>query len=188
MQALIDGAVFGNSVGELGICKVIARRVLDQWQAIRGVAVDFVGADVDENGTGTISPRAFQQIQRAGCVDIKIIVRPLRGQIVTRLSRGMNDQVRAGRANEREHPVAVSDIEVLMSVCRKFSAELIEHPTGIAFGPEEHRAVVARSHYRGWTTSQIAADLGIAEGTVKSRLHYALRSLRQALAEMGVVQ
>ena len=53
---------------------------------------------------------------------------------------------------------------------------------------EEHRAVVSRSYYQGWTTAQIAADLGIAEGTVKSRLHYALRGLRQALVEMGVTQ
>jgi RNA polymerase sigma-70 factor, ECF subfamily len=50
----------------------------------------------------------------------------------------------------------------------------------------EHRAVVRRSYYYGWTTSQIADDLGIAEGTVKSRLHYALRALRQALQKMGV--
>ena len=53
---------------------------------------------------------------------------------------------------------------------------------------EEHRAVVGRSYYLGWTPPQIAADLGIAEGTVKSRLHYALRGLRQALLEMGVTQ
>jgi RNA polymerase sigma-70 factor (ECF subfamily) len=50
----------------------------------------------------------------------------------------------------------------------------------------DHRVVVGRSYYQGWTTAQIAADLGIAEGTVKSRLHYALRSLRQALMEMGL--
>jgi RNA polymerase sigma-70 factor, ECF subfamily len=53
---------------------------------------------------------------------------------------------------------------------------------------DDHRAVVGRSYYLGWTTAQIAADLGIAEGTVKSRLHYALRGLRQALLEMGVTQ
>jgi RNA polymerase sigma-70 factor, ECF subfamily len=52
----------------------------------------------------------------------------------------------------------------------------------------EHRAVVGRSYYRGWTTAQIAADLGIADGAVKSRLHYALRAMRQALLEMGVTQ
>lgn len=50
----------------------------------------------------------------------------------------------------------------------------------------EHRAVIRRSYYLGWTTAQIAADLHIAEGTVKSRLHYAVRALRLALQEMGV--
>ena len=41
----------------------------------------------------------------------------------------------------------------------------------------EHRAVIRRSYYLGWTTAQIAEDLQIAEGTVKSRLHYAVRAL-----------
>jgi RNA polymerase sigma-70 factor (ECF subfamily) len=50
----------------------------------------------------------------------------------------------------------------------------------------EHRAVVQRSYFQGWSTAQIAADLGIADGTVKSRLHYALRALRLALSEIGV--
>ena len=52
----------------------------------------------------------------------------------------------------------------------------------------EHRAVVRRSYYLEWTTAQIAEDLQIAEGTVKSRLHYALRALRHALQEKGVTR
>jgi RNA polymerase sigma-70 factor (ECF subfamily) len=52
----------------------------------------------------------------------------------------------------------------------------------------EHQAVVRRSHYQGWTTAQIADDLQIAEGTVKSRLHYAVRALRLTLHEMGVTR
>ncbi|HTM83791.1 MAG TPA: sigma-70 family RNA polymerase sigma factor [Mycobacterium sp.] len=52
----------------------------------------------------------------------------------------------------------------------------------------DHRAVVRRSYYLGWSTAQIAADLEIAEGTVKSRLHYAMRALRLALQEMGVTR
>jgi RNA polymerase sigma-70 factor (ECF subfamily) len=52
----------------------------------------------------------------------------------------------------------------------------------------EHRAVVRRSYYLGWTTAQIADDLQIAEGTVKSRLHYAVRALRLTLQEMGVTR
>ena len=51
----------------------------------------------------------------------------------------------------------------------------------------EHREVVRRSYFQGQTTAQIAADLGIADGTVKSRLHYAVRALRLALSETGFV-
>ena len=52
----------------------------------------------------------------------------------------------------------------------------------------EHRAVIERSYYRGWIAARIAADLRIAEGTVKSRLHYAVRALRLTLQEMGVTR
>ena len=52
----------------------------------------------------------------------------------------------------------------------------------------EHRAVVRRAYHYGWTTAQIGADLGVAEGTVKSQLHNALRTLQQTLQEMGVAQ
>jgi RNA polymerase sigma-70 factor (ECF subfamily) len=52
----------------------------------------------------------------------------------------------------------------------------------------EHRAVIERSYYRGWTTGQVAADLQIAQGTVKSRLHYGVRALRLMLQEMGVTR
>jgi RNA polymerase sigma-70 factor, ECF subfamily len=52
----------------------------------------------------------------------------------------------------------------------------------------EHRAVIRRSYYLGWTTAQIAEDLHIAEGTVKSRMHYALRALRLTLQEMGITR
>lgn len=52
----------------------------------------------------------------------------------------------------------------------------------------DHRAVIRRSYYLGRTTAQIAAELQIAEGTVKSRLHYAVRALRLSLQEMGVTR
>jgi RNA polymerase sigma-70 factor, ECF subfamily len=53
---------------------------------------------------------------------------------------------------------------------------------------EEHRAVIRRAYYQGWSTAQIAADVHIAEGTVKSRLHYGMRALRLKLQEMGVTR
>jgi RNA polymerase sigma-70 factor (ECF subfamily) len=53
---------------------------------------------------------------------------------------------------------------------------------------EDHRAVIRRAYYQGWTTAQIATDLQIAEGTVKSRMHYGMRALRLTLQEMGVTR
>jgi RNA polymerase sigma-70 factor (ECF subfamily) len=50
----------------------------------------------------------------------------------------------------------------------------------------EDRAIVRRAYYYSWTTAQIGADLGIAEGAVKSRLHHALRAFQQTLQQMGV--
>jgi DNA-directed RNA polymerase specialized sigma24 family protein len=41
----------------------------------------------------------------------------------------------------------------------------------------EHRSVILRSYYAGWTTSHIAVDLNTTERVVHSRLHDALRSL-----------
>jgi RNA polymerase sigma-70 factor (ECF subfamily) len=52
----------------------------------------------------------------------------------------------------------------------------------------EHRAVLVRAHYLGQTAVEIARHEGIPPGTVKSRLHYALRALRFALEERGVVR
>jgi len=51
-----------------------------------------------------------------------------------------------------------------------------------------HREVVIECHYRGHSVATAAKRLGIPEGTVKSRLHYALRALKLALEEMGVTE
>ena len=50
----------------------------------------------------------------------------------------------------------------------------------------EHRAVLLECYFRGRQVSEAAQRLGIPEGTVKSRTHYALRALRLALEELGV--
>ena len=45
----------------------------------------------------------------------------------------------------------------------------------------EQRAVVVLHHHQGYPLTEIAATLGIPEGTARSRLHYAVRQLRAAL-------
>ncbi|MDQ2838836.1 MAG: sigma-70 family RNA polymerase sigma factor [Actinomycetota bacterium] len=52
----------------------------------------------------------------------------------------------------------------------------------------DHRAVLMEMFYRRSSVRETAQRLQIAEGTVKSRTHYALRALKLALSEMGVTQ
>jgi RNA polymerase sigma-70 factor, ECF subfamily len=49
----------------------------------------------------------------------------------------------------------------------------------------EHREVIQDFYFRNLPGRDMAARLGVPEGTVRSRLFYALRSLRLILEEMG---
>lgn len=46
---------------------------------------------------------------------------------------------------------------------------------------EQHRAAVVEVYLRDRTAAQAATVLGVPVGTVKSRLHYALRTLREVM-------
>src|SRR4029077_246328 len=48
-----------------------------------------------------------------------------------------------------------------------------------------HRRVLVEMYYRGRAGAELADELGIPEGTVRSRLYYALRGLRRQLEDMG---
>jgi RNA polymerase sigma-70 factor (ECF subfamily) len=50
---------------------------------------------------------------------------------------------------------------------------------------EDHRRVLVETYYRGRPYAEVAAELGVPEGTVKSRVYYGLRALRNVLEEMG---
>jgi RNA polymerase sigma-70 factor (ECF subfamily) len=50
-----------------------------------------------------------------------------------------------------------------------------------------HREVLMECFYQGRSVAEAAARLGVPPGTVKSRTHYALRALRVALEEAGVI-
>ena len=52
----------------------------------------------------------------------------------------------------------------------------------------EHRIVVQSLYYDGLSVSEAARRLAVPEGTVKSRAYYAVRNLRAAFEEMGVLR
>lgn len=48
---------------------------------------------------------------------------------------------------------------------------------------EDHRAVISEVYYRGRTYADLAQELDVPAGTLRSRMYYALKSLRLALEE-----
>jgi RNA polymerase sigma-70 factor (ECF subfamily) len=50
-----------------------------------------------------------------------------------------------------------------------------------------HQSVLVETFYRGGTMATVARELGIPDGTARSRLHYALDALRQHLEEHDAI-
>lgn len=96
------------------------------------------------------------------------------------------DEARSAR---RRHEIPVAETPERTSrdaTDALFETILIED--ALASVSPEHREVILRAYYRGMTVAEIAAEIGIPDGTVKSRLHYGIRSLRLALQEKGVTR
>jgi RNA polymerase sigma-70 factor (ECF subfamily) len=86
---------------------------------------------------------------------------------------------RRGRQRVRELPLAASNRSVPGPDQRAVDQDRL----GTAFVAlsAEHRAAVVLRYYLDLPPSEIAVSLGIPEGTVKSRLHYAIAALRASL-------
>ena len=50
---------------------------------------------------------------------------------------------------------------------------------------EDHRRALVEVHWRGRPYADVAVELGVPEGTVKSRVYYGLRAMRDALEAQG---
>lgn len=50
---------------------------------------------------------------------------------------------------------------------------------------DEHRDALVQVHYRARPYHEVADELGVPVGTVKSRVYYALKAMRLALEEVG---
>jgi RNA polymerase sigma-70 factor (ECF subfamily) len=50
---------------------------------------------------------------------------------------------------------------------------------------EDHRQVLLETHFKARPYAEVAEELGVPEGTIKSRVYYGLKALRVALEEIG---
>ncbi len=79
-------------------------------------------------------------------------------------------KVKAVAVDDRNSPDAASGV-----------ADRDQLERGFLRLPMDHRAVVVLKHFAGLSNEEIAEALEIPVGTVRSRLHYSIRSLRAAL-------
>jgi RNA polymerase sigma-70 factor (ECF subfamily) len=49
----------------------------------------------------------------------------------------------------------------------------------------DHRTAIVEAYYKGRPTAEVAEELGVPAGTLRSRIFYGLRALRLTLEEMG---
>jgi RNA polymerase sigma-70 factor (ECF subfamily) len=90
--------------------------------------------------------------------------------------------VRVGEVITDTPPEPVSDDETDRTVEAWLIAEALGRLSSV------HREVLVECFYQGRSVAEAATRLGVPPGTVKSRTHYALRSLKLILEEMGVTQ
>lgn len=95
------------------------------------------------------------------------------------------------RKNERGlhvvRPLVSSDRITHRSEEEDIQLDAAEVADAMASLSAEHKAVIVGAYFRGQRVHTIAKELGIPEGTVKSRLYYGLRTLRLALEERGML-
>jgi len=111
-----------------------------------------------------------------------------RAWLLTVARNVVRDQARARQARPHEvtndipePALGTVDDEIDLAVESWVVAEALADLTS------DHRAVLVETFYRGRSVRQAAAALDVPEGTVKSRTFYALRALRVALTERGVI-
>lgn len=95
----------------------------------------------------------------------------VRRAAVNRLLNGRRDRRRRGELLAAVRPVVEAELEPL-------DLDLLAAVRAL---PTQQRLVVCLHHLGGYRVDDVAADLGIAPGTVKSHLHDARRSLRRTL-------
>ena len=91
--------------------------------------------------------------------------------------------------HRRRHPVTeLPDLDGLEVQAADDAGRLVTRDAidraFVLLGPD-HQVVVALRFYRDLTVEEMAQRLGIPEGTVKSRLHHALRRLRAEMERQG---
>ncbi|GAB3721055.1 sigma-70 family RNA polymerase sigma factor [Amycolatopsis oliviviridis] len=108
----------------------------------------------------------------------------LRGWLLTVARRIVIDGWRNRRARPQEVELDSSEnAEIADHTDQSLSALVISE--ALRYLDSKYQAVIYETYLTGHTVREAAVILGIPEGTVKSRLYAAMRTLRRSLGELG---
>lgn len=151
------------------IAELLATRTPDAHRLATWILRDSVAAEDAVQEAAMAAWDARKKLRHADNPEAwftKIVVNVCRDELRRRGRRGTLVELGAVGGGESADRLAVRD-EVARAIARLSADEQIL--IGLRFG-------------RDLTVPQIAAQLGLAEGTVKSRLHHSLDHFRSALA------
>ncbi|WP_431035785.1 sigma-70 family RNA polymerase sigma factor [Streptomyces sp. P6-2-1] len=154
----------------------------DHYAVLLAFASRYTGSrEQAEDAVQETLLRAWQRIDRLEGASV-------RSYLFTVVRNVLTDTWRAQQARPR----LVHDEVALRSATSGDDIELALESQLVATAlgrlTEDHRAVVRLLYYEGLSVAEAAARLTVPEGTVKSRAYYAVRALRAAFEEMGVLQ
>ena len=145
---MVDPHLFRDTIVVLGMSVLPALFQFLERKFVGGVSIDFVGGHKHENGVGAMLSRNPQQIHSAGRVDIKVVERTTRGQIVARLSGTVNDQIEWAFGPEEAGKLkAVANIQLAVAEITRRFPQPPEIPLCVPFLTEKVSThVVVYSH------------------------------------------
>jgi hypothetical protein len=146
---MVDTERLGNAVVIGGVRVVPPFFEFLEFKIIGGVAVDLVRAHEEKGLVRAVLPGRLEQVERAQGVDLEIVERPRRGQVVAGLGRAVNGDVELFRFEKAEYGVAVADVEVAVDKVPDARLEAPEGGPGVAARAEEiHTHVVVNAEHR----------------------------------------
>ena len=138
MQRAVDPAGFLHALVIFRARIVIASRKFLQRNLVGRVAINFVRAQKNEYGFGTMLPRGLQQIHGAQSVHLEIEQGNLPRFIVRRLRRAVHDQIETPRAKQLFHGRAVANVQRCVRKALRNALQPLQIPQRVARGPKKH--------------------------------------------------
>jgi RNA polymerase sigma-70 factor (ECF subfamily) len=159
------------------------RELMDTYrEPLTAYARQLAGGDADraEDAVQETFVRAWRHLDR---------LTPDRGPVLGWLRRVVHNLVMDGHRSRRARPteVAIEHAAEVMTAdptTAVLDSMLVEQVLRDLW--PQHRAALVDVYLRERTAAEISASLGVPVGTIKSRVHYALRAARAALAERSL--